>query len=165
MKNLHLLIHSKNSTLAEDIKSTLEATGRYQIQIEKEVTENCATEGNDLDIFIIGETAVPPLQKVSPLKKNVCLGEYTLDVNLRKLQWKDQHFHLSYREAKILSELIENHGRTVSRHFLLQNYWGEASFYKSRSLDVLISKLRKYLKLDPSIEIVNFRSEGLQIIY
>jgi DNA-binding response OmpR family regulator len=104
--------------------------------------------------------------KVSPLKNLFFFGEFTLDVNIRKLHWKgERHFHLSYKETKILAELIENSGRIVTRNFLLLNYWGEVSYYKSRSLDVLISKLRKFLSLDPSVEIVNHRSEGLQIIH
>jgi hypothetical protein len=166
VKNLHLLIYSQNYTLAESVKKTLEETGRYRISIEKKQVENYATKDkNDLHALVFPkEREYHP--KVSPVKNLVFFGEFMLDISYRKLHWKKQHlFRLSYREVSILAELVENANHIVTRNFLLYNYWGEISYYKSRCLDVLISKLRKYLSLDPSIEIVNYRSEGLQIVY
>jgi DNA-binding response OmpR family regulator len=166
MKNLYLLIDPKDYTLAENIKKILEESGHYQVQIETKLIENHSAEQDNLDSFIFIEEKEPCFRKVSPVKEQVFLGEYILDMNHRVLQWKNQQFfHLSHRETKILEELIVNTGRIVTRNFLLYNYWGEVSYYKSRSLDVLISKLRKYLIFDPSVEIVNYRGEGLQIIY
>ncbi|MDR2085907.1 MAG: winged helix-turn-helix domain-containing protein [Dysgonamonadaceae bacterium] len=166
MKNLFLLIDQKNYTLAENIKKFLEELGHYQVQIETKLVENHSAEQDNSDSFICIEEKEPSFRKISPIKEPIFLGEYILDMNRRTLQWKDQQFfHLSHKETKILEELIENTGRIVTRNFLLYNYWGEVSYYKSRSLDVLISRLRKYLSLDPSVEIVNYRSEGLQIIY
>jgi DNA-binding response OmpR family regulator len=166
VKNLHLLIYSRNYILAESVKRVLEETGRYRIRIEKKQIENYLEERTGLHTFVVTEEREHPHWKVSPVKNLFFFGEFTLDVNIRKLHWKEQHhFHLSHKETKILMELIENSGRVVTRDFLLFNYWGEVSYYKSRSLDVLISKLRKCLSLDPSVGIVNHRSEGLQIIY
>ncbi|MDR2057058.1 MAG: winged helix-turn-helix domain-containing protein [Dysgonamonadaceae bacterium] len=166
MKNLHLLIYSKNYTLAENIKKILEETGRYRIRVEKKLVENYAVHWDDSHTFIITGEKERRHKKISPVKNQVFFGEFVLDVNFRTLQWKNQKlFHLSCKETKILAELIENANHIVTRNFLLYHYWGEISYYKSRSLDVLISKLRKYLSLDPSISIVNYRSEGLRLIY
>jgi DNA-binding response OmpR family regulator len=166
VKNLHLLIYSRNYTLAESVKKMLEETGRYRIHVEKRQIEYCTAMADSNLLPFAPSEEKEYQQKVSPIKKLMFFGEFMLDINCRTLYWEKQHlFHLSYREAKILAELLENTGHIVTRKFLLYNYWGEVSYYKSRSLDVLISKLRKYLRLDPSIEIVNYRSEGLQIVY
>jgi DNA-binding response OmpR family regulator len=143
----------------------MEETKEYRIDIEKRQID----AGNESDLrlsLVVAERKEHYYRKTSPIKNPIFFGEFTLDVNLRRLYWKKEDpLHLSYREVKILEELIENKGHIVSRDFLLRIYWGEISYYKSRSLDVLISRLRKYLRTDPSVEIVNYRSEGLQIIY
>jgi DNA-binding response OmpR family regulator len=165
MKNLHLLLYSQNYILAENIKKILEETGKFQIHVEKKLVENYAVDWNDPSTFMVTENKKNYHRKTSPVNHLMVFGDFTLDVNFRTLQWKEQKvFHLSYKEVKILRDLIENTNHIVKRNFLLYNYWGEISYCKSRSLDVLISKLRKCLRLDPSVAIVNYRNEGLRLI-
>jgi DNA-binding response OmpR family regulator len=166
MKNLQLLVYSQNQVLAENIKRILEDTGRYKIRIEKRLVENYAVRWDDGQTFMITENQETYHRKTVPVKNLMAFGNFILDTNFRTLQWKDKEpFHLSCKECKILGDLIENAGNIVNRNFLLYNYWGEISYYKSRCLDVLICKLRKCLSLDPSIAIVNYRSEGLRLTY
>jgi DNA-binding response OmpR family regulator len=67
---------------------------------------------------------------------------------------------LSHREAKLLSLLIENRNGTTNRKDILMALWGDDSFFNSRNLDVYITKLRDYLKDDPSIEIITIKGIG-----
>jgi DNA-binding response OmpR family regulator len=165
MRNLHLLVYSQNYNLAENIKEILEKTGKYSIRIEKRLIENYAVDWDDSQTLMVTKTKNPCHKKTLSAKNRILFNDFVLDVNLRTLQWKDREsFHLTYKETKILRDLIENENKIVKRNFLLYNYWGEISCYKSRSLDVLISRLRKYLRLNPSIAIINYRNEGLRLI-
>ncbi|NJM26510.1 MAG: response regulator transcription factor [Bacteroidia bacterium] len=67
---------------------------------------------------------------------------------------------LSHRESTLLQMLVENRNATVYRKDILMRLWGDDSFFNSRNLDVYITKLRDYLKDDPSIEIITIKGVG-----
>jgi DNA-binding response OmpR family regulator len=67
---------------------------------------------------------------------------------------------LSYKEAGILMMLLENTNQTVERKEIMMKLWGDDSFFNSRNLDVYITKLRDYLKSDPSIQIITIKGIG-----
>lgn len=67
---------------------------------------------------------------------------------------------LSNRESTLLQMLVENRNATVYRKDILMRLWGDDSFFNSRNLDVYITKLRDYLKDDPSIEIITIKGVG-----
>jgi DNA-binding response OmpR family regulator len=67
---------------------------------------------------------------------------------------------LSSREATLLSVLAENRNGTTNRKDILMKIWGDDSFFNSRNLDVYITKLRDYLKEDPTIEIITIKGVG-----
>ncbi|MDR2917787.1 MAG: response regulator transcription factor [Tannerella sp.] len=92
------------------------------------------------------------------------LGRYLLDLKNCVLVLDEERFDLTIREAEILQMLYENKGIVVKRKDILLHFWGTDNFYTSRSLDVFVSKLRKYLKKDPSIQIQTIRGEGLRLI-
>lgn len=77
--------------------------------------------------------------------------ELSLDDTIRKL---------SHREANLLSILYENRNGTTQRKDILMRLWGDDSFFNSRNLDVYITKLRDYLKADPTIEIITIKGVG-----
>jgi len=68
------------------------------------------------------------------------------------------------REAKLLQLLCEHKNNVVSREMALNNIWGENSYFTTRSMDVFITKLRKHLKADPSIEIINVHGNGFRLL-
>ena len=70
---------------------------------------------------------------------------------------------LTKREATILQLLCENKNTVYPREKILNELWGDADFFASRSLDVFVSKLRKYLEQDPSIEIVTVKGKGIML--
>ena len=72
----------------------------------------------------------------------------------------DSAHKISAREADLLNILIENKNFTVARKEILLRVWGDDSFFNSRNLDVYITKLRKYLRRDPAIEIITIKGVG-----
>lgn len=69
---------------------------------------------------------------------------------------------LTYKEAELLKYFCENPNKVLSRSDILINVWGSDDYYLGRSLDVFISRLRKYLKDDPDINILNLHGIGFR---
>ncbi len=88
------------------------------------------------------------------------IGQYILDTEKYILHFNNDQKRLTSREAELLKFFISNKNKTVSREEILNNVWGDDSYFVSRTLDVFISRLRKYLKKDPSIQIKNIHSVG-----
>ncbi|MFA6083310.1 response regulator transcription factor [Mucilaginibacter sp.] len=72
---------------------------------------------------------------------------------------------LTTRESEILHLLILNKNHVLSRNDLLMELWNNNDYFSGRSLDVFMAKLRKYLKDDPSVSILNIRGQGYKLIY
>ena len=71
--------------------------------------------------------------------------------------------NLTDKESDILAELCRNQNQITDRKSLLIKVWGDDSFFNSRSLDVYITKIRKYLKNDENIELVTVRGIGFKL--
>ena len=71
---------------------------------------------------------------------------------------------LSYRESELLKVLYENRSTIIDRKDILNLLWGNESFFNSRNLDVYITKLRSYLKEDPSLEIITIKGVGYRFV-
>lgn len=93
----------------------------------------------------------------------VFIGNYKFDICEDTLELRTQKQKLTKREADILKVLYESRNTLVSRESLLNNFWGNADFFHSRSLDVFVSKLRKYLVHDASIQIVTVKGKGIML--
>lgn len=101
-----------------------------------------------------------------PKKKDkYILGSYILDTQLRSLQFNGNPdtLRLTEREINILKILLENKEEVVKRDNILISLWGENNFYTARSLDVLMTKIRKCFKADDSVEIQTIRGEGYRL--
>jgi DNA-binding response OmpR family regulator len=96
-------------------------------------------------------------------KNIVPIGQYVFNVDRQLLQWKYETHKLTSREADILSRLYEQKEDLVKRENLLEELWGTNDFFTSRSLDVFINSLRKYLSHDPNIKIETVRGKGLRL--
>lgn len=88
------------------------------------------------------------------------IGQYQFIPLRYELRLRDRVKKLSHRESTLLQALIENRNATVLRKEILMKLWGDDSFFNSRNLDVYITKLRVYLKDDPSIEIITIKGFG-----
>ncbi|MGB0895956.1 MAG: response regulator transcription factor [Flavobacteriaceae bacterium] len=93
------------------------------------------------------------------------IGEYQFDVQKQTLQFKTEDvMSLTHREAQLLDHLLQHKNTVLDRSFVLKTLWGNDDFFNARSMDVFITKLRKKLKLDTSIQIVNIRGYGYKLI-
>jgi DNA-binding response OmpR family regulator len=92
---------------------------------------------------------------------NIYIGDYVFNTDKQYLQNKDKKQKLTARATKILFMLYENKGNVVRRDEILKELWGTNDFFTSRSLDVYINSLRKYLSYDKKIIIETIRGKGL----
>lgn len=91
------------------------------------------------------------------------VGEYTFDYKNLTISRAGQDTRITKREADVLQTLCLNKGRVVKRDDILLSIWGSNDYFNGRSLDVFISKLRKYLKDDPRVEIENVHGVGFAL--
>ena len=96
-------------------------------------------------------------------EKEVHLGEYTFCVLAKTLKRQENTQKLTPRETELLWMLYEKKGEIVTRAHILENLWGISGFFTSRSLDVFVSSLRKYLSEDPNIQIETVHGQGLKL--
>jgi len=96
--------------------------------------------------------------------ENFSIGNYEFNNTIQELTLGKQSVKLSFREASLLKMLIENKNQVLARKLALDYLWGEDNFFAARSMDVFITKLRKHLKHDTNIEIVNIRGVGYKLI-
>ncbi|MFZ4056711.1 MAG: response regulator transcription factor, partial [Ferruginibacter sp.] len=88
------------------------------------------------------------------------MGKYHFNPRLRELTIDGKVQVLSPKENELLKMLCEYKNDLLSREIALKKIWGSDTYFNGRSMDVYIAKLRKYLKEDPSIEIVNIHGNG-----
>jgi DNA-binding response OmpR family regulator len=98
------------------------------------------------------------------VQEEVKIGQYTFNIRRQTLHHSAEQRKLSYRESELLRLLYEARDKIVERSEILTLLWGSDSFFNSRTLDVYITKLRGYLKHDPSIEIITIKGIGYRFI-
>ena len=91
------------------------------------------------------------------------VGDFTFDCSTLTLQHSSGAKTLTQKEAEVLKLLCANKERVMKREEILTSVWGDDDYFMGRSLDVFISKLRKYLKEDPRVEIVNYHGVGFRL--
>ncbi|MBT1706031.1 response regulator transcription factor [Chryseosolibacter indicus] len=91
------------------------------------------------------------------------LGGYEFDPHNLVLRKNDSEKTLTQKEAEVLKLLYKNRDRVLKREEILTQIWGNDDYFMGRSMDVFISKLRKYLKDDPAIQIVNYHGVGFRL--
>ncbi len=91
------------------------------------------------------------------------IGKYTFDFENMLLKSKDSEQSLTRKEAGLLKLLCLHKNRLLTRETALKTIWGENDYFIGRSMDVFITKLRKYLKGDPAIRITNVHGTGFKL--
>jgi len=138
----------------------------------KDVVEGFSIGGNDYlkKPFSMEELIVrinnllnrSKVQKTIPLSD---IGKYNFDFPKQTLQYlNEEKVTLTHREAHLLHHLLQNKNEVLDRSKVLKELWGDDDFFNARSMDVFITKLRKKLKKDESIQIVNVRGFGYKLI-
>lgn len=94
----------------------------------------------------------------------VDIGKYAFQLNRQTLSIGKEERKLSFRESELLRLLYENRDKIIERKDILNLLWGNDSFFNSRNLDVYITKVRSYLKEDPSLEIITIKGVGYRFV-
>lgn len=94
------------------------------------------------------------------------IGNYTFHFTKQTLQFKNEKsIQLTHREAQLLFHLQKNKNKVLDRSVILNKLWGNDDFFNARSMDVFITKLRKKLKQDSNVQIINVRGFGYKLIH
>ncbi|MFH2095770.1 MAG: response regulator transcription factor [Bacteroidota bacterium] len=138
--------------------------------LKKDIVEGYLTGADDYitkpfdsELLLLKINAILKRKEVSGNKSRTevfSLGRYSFNYPKRTLQSGDKIVRLSPKEAGLLYLLCENQGNVLDRNQALAKIWGEESFFTTRSMDVYITKLRKYLCGDPNISITNIHGSG-----
>ncbi len=159
-------------TLAKEIRAIDETipilflTAKSQV---KDVVEGFEIGGNDylkkpfsMEELIVRINALLKRSRAKSL--DIQMGDYLFNLPKQILVFDNNIEQLTHREAQLLWHLYEKRNQTLDRSFILKKLWGDDDFFNARSMDVFISKLRKKLKKDPSIQIINIRGFGYKMI-
>lgn len=92
------------------------------------------------------------------------LGKFTFDPSSHSLKDGDKNTKLTTKENDLLNLLYQNKNAILDRNFALKKIWGDDSYFNGRSMDVYITKLRKHLKEDSGIQIINEHGKGFKLI-
>ena len=92
------------------------------------------------------------------------IGKFIFQINRQTLSNGKEERKLYYRESELLKVLYENRDKIIDRKDILNLLWGNDSFFNSRNLDVYITKLRSYLKEDPTVEIITIKGIGYRFV-
>jgi len=96
--------------------------------------------------------------------ESIRMGKYNFQINRQVLSNDQEMRKLSFRESELLKLLYESRDKVIDRKDILNLLWGNDSFFNSRNLDVYITKLRSYLKEDPSLEIITIKGIGYRFV-
>ena len=97
-------------------------------------------------------------------KVELSIGKFLFDTQKQLLIDGTNETKLTYKEAKLLELFAENKNQLVERDFALKAIWQDDTYFNARSMDVYISKLRKHLKSDSSLQIINQHGEGYKLL-
>lgn len=161
-------------TLAKEIRAIDDTvpiiflTAKSQTQ---DVVEGFTIGGNDylkkpfsMEELIVRINNLLNRTKVQKTSEILTVGAYTFDFPKQILKIGDESQQLTHREAHLLFHLIKNKNQVLDRSLILNKLWGNDDFFSARSMDVFITKLRKKLQKDESIQIINVRGYGYKLV-
>ncbi len=99
-----------------------------------------------------------------PEKQIFEVGKFTFNYDIHELTSDDNKIKLTSKEAELLKLFCLNLNETLDRSTALKIIWRDDSYFNARSMDVYITKLRKYLKPDPNLEILTVRGTGFKLV-
>ncbi|WP_104734698.1 response regulator transcription factor [Hanstruepera ponticola] len=162
-------------TLAKEIRAIDDTipiiflTAKSQTQ---DVVEGFTIGGNDylkkpfsMEELIVRINNLIKRKEIQNTTEIISLGQFTFNFPKQLLQFNSEEpLQLTHREAHLLFHLIKNKNQVLDRSLILNKLWGNDDFFSARSMDVFISKLRKKLHQDESIQILNVRGFGYKLI-
>jgi len=120
------------------------------------------TKPFDTEVLLCKIEAIIKRQSTQPAKDEVIftIGTYVFNSKLRFISREGTKQKLSPKESDLLKLLCQNKNELLPRETALRKIWGEDGYFTARSMDVYITKLRKYLAADSNIEIKNIHGSG-----
>ncbi len=123
------------------------------------------TKPFDSEVLIYKIKAILKRNQLNPgssiIEDIIKIGKFTFDYKTRSLKHENgSENKLSPKEGELLLYLIQNKNKVLDRNYALDKIWGELGYFTARSMDVYITKLRKYLKSDTNLEIINIHGSG-----
>ncbi|MCB2406502.1 response regulator transcription factor [Hymenobacter lucidus] len=109
---------------------------------------------------LLGRQPAAPEAPAGPLP----IGRYRFDYPKQRLHLDSHAADLSNREAELLKRLYDQRNQVLERTVVLRELWGDDSFFNGRSLDVFITRLRRHVKDDPQVQIINIRGIGYKLV-
>jgi len=162
-------------TLAKEIReenSTIPIiflTAKSQI---KDVLDGFQHGGNDylkkpfsMEELIVRIHALLDRVELKKDYERIKLGGYVFNYTKQSLLFDEEAIMLTHRESELLFHLYQKKNEVLDRTFILKKLWGTDDFFNARSMDVFISKLRKKLVKDESIQIINVRGFGYKLTF
>lgn len=162
-------------TLAKEIRKTnkqipiIFLTAKSQ---PKDVVDGFEHGGNDylkkpfsIEELIVRMKALLDRVQAKENTENLTIGDYIFNYDKQKLCYQEKEEFLTHREAELLLHLYQRKNEILDRTFILKKLWGDDDFFNARSMDVFISKLRKKLKKDSNIQIINIRGYGYKLTF
>jgi len=92
------------------------------------------------------------------------IGVYLFDPLKRSLSFKGESIKLTTKESELLDLLCQHGNKTLERDFALKSIWIDDNYFNARSMDVYITRLRKYLEKDTTVKILNIHGRGYKLI-
>ncbi len=99
-----------------------------------------------------------------PVQTQFEIGRYTFDYTTQLIHFNGQQQKLSTKEAELLQLLCLKKNTVLTREEALLSIWHDDNYFNGRSMDVFLSKLRKYLREDPKVEILNVHGKGYKLL-
>ena len=95
---------------------------------------------------------------------DITIGKMSFNPKMQILKSKDNSIKLTTKESELLILLCKNKNDILERNFALKAVWGDDNYFNGRSMDVYIAKLRKYLKEETNIQIINVHGKGFKLL-
>lgn len=171
-----MLPHTDGFTLAKQVRQSNENIPILFLTAKTttaDVIEGYQSGGNDYlkkpfsleELFLrIDELLKRTLREDKAIAESIVIGDYLFNHPKQELSLRGNAIQLSHREAELLWLLYKNKNRLTERKMALLSLWGDDSFFNTRTMDVFITRLRKHLQDDESVQIINVRGMGYKLI-
>ena len=104
------------------------------------------------------------LRNIENENSEISIGQFIFNTKLQLLTFEGKQQKLTTKESDLLKLLSKNSNSILERNHALKAVWGDDNYFNGRSMDVYIAKLRKYLKADSEIQIINVHGKGFKLL-